>query len=313
VAGHPAGDDDRHNNNRPERYEPAINRWVMLVATGTDNVPGPDLYPRLHVLRDGSVFVSSALQGNARCIAIDPQTGAKREICDLPDGAYQGYNCPSVLLPLTPRDNYRPRVLLCGGTTSQVIDLGAASPAWGTVPRKGGTAALGRSHACATILPTGDVLMTGGAAPNNDQSGVMYPELYTTPIDHAAGTPSYVAGLGSWNTLNDPATVLRNYHSTALLMPDGRIWTAGGNSPTQPDTPPGPNQEKIEIFEPPYPAGTRPVISGCPLQRPVCCAFAERAADPRGYSAPVWIFDACVQSRSTLHLPRIHGVPTRSV
>jgi hypothetical protein len=106
--------------------------------------------------------------------------------------------------------------------------------------------------------------MTGGADPGNDQAGVMDPELFHTPIDHAAGTPSYVAGPGSWDTVVDPATVLRNYHSGALLMPDGRVWTAGGNSPTQPDTPPGTTQELIEIFDPPYPAGTRPRITGCP-------------------------------------------------
>jgi hypothetical protein len=264
VAGHPAGEDSRHNNNHPERYQPLIDRWVMLAATGPDGVPGPDLFPRLHLLRDGSVFVSSALQGNTRCIEIDPWTGAKHDVCDLPDGAYQGFDCPSVLLPLTPNDGYRERVLLCGGVTSQIIDLGQTNPLWTAVPRSGATANLGRTHACATILPTGDVLMTGGADPGNDQSGVMDPELYATPIDHAHGTPSYVAGPGKWTTVNDPATVLRNYHSSALLMPDGRVWTAGGNSPNQPGQPPTAEQEKIEIFDPPYPAGTRPRITGCP-------------------------------------------------
>jgi hypothetical protein len=264
VAGHPAGDDDRHNSNQPERYQPLVDRWVLISANGPDDAPGPDLFPRLHVLLDGSVFVSSALQGNARCIAIDPWTGTTREVCDLPNGDYQSFNCPSVLLPLTPQDGYRQRVLLCGGVTSQVIDLGDAAPGWVNVPRNGAAAALGRTHASATILPTGDVLMTGGADPGNDQSGVMDPELYHTPIDHAAGTPSYVAGPGNWDTIADPATVLRNYHSGALLMPDGRVWTAGGNSPTQPDTPPAQNQKLIEIFDPPYPAGTRPQITSCP-------------------------------------------------
>jgi len=264
VAGHPAGDDSRHNNNCPERYQPLVDRWVLIAPTGPADVPSPDLFPRLHLFRDGSVFVSSALQGNSRCIVIDPWTGTKRDVCDLPTGDYQGFNCPSVLLPLTPQDGYRPRILLCGGGTSQMIDLGSATPAWATVPRNGSTAAQGRTHASATILPTGDVLMTGGADPGNDQAGVMNPELYHTPIDHAAGTPSYVAGPGSWDTIADPATVLRNYHSGALLMPDGRIWTAGGNSPTQPDTPPGPTQKLIEIFDPPYPAGTRPGITACP-------------------------------------------------
>jgi hypothetical protein len=108
VGGHPSenedrGDADRHNNNRPERYQRLADRWVTLPAVA-DELPAPDLYPRLHVLRDGWVFISSVLQGNSRCIAIDPSTGNKREVCDLPDDAYRGYSCPSVLLPLTPRD-----------------------------------------------------------------------------------------------------------------------------------------------------------------------------------------------------------------
>jgi hypothetical protein len=285
VAGHPAGDDSRHNNNHPERYQPLVDRWVLLAATGPDDVGGPDLFPRLHLLADGSVFVSSALQGNTRCIAIDPWTGSKREVCDLPNGDYHGYSCPSVLLPLTPQDGYRQRVLLCGGGSSQLLDLGATAPAWVTVPRNGATAAQSRTHASATILPTGDVLMTGGADPANDQSGVMEPELYHTPIDHATGTPSYAAGPGSWDTLAEPATVLRNYHSGALLMPDGRIWTAGGNSPTQPDTPPGTNQELIEIFDPPYPAGTRPSILSCPTVVAYGDQFAVDSPDAPHISA----------------------------
>jgi hypothetical protein len=149
--------------------------------------------------------------------------------------------------------------------------LGETNPAWVTVPRNGATSRLRRSNSSATILPTGNVLLTGGANPDDDRSGVMEPELYSTPIDHAPGIPSYVAGPGSWNTINDPATVVRNYHSTALLMPDGRVWTAGGNrSPPpgtpedgQPTLPPTADQEKIEIFDPPYPAGTRPRITRC--------------------------------------------------
>jgi hypothetical protein len=264
VAGHPAGDDSRHNNNRPERYQPLADRWVVISPTGPDDVRGPDLFPRTHLLWDGWLFISSSLQGNSRCIAINPWTGAKRDVIDLPSGSYLGFDCPSVLLPLTPQDGYRPRVLLCGGVTSQLADLGSATPTWVTVPRNGATAAMARTHASATILPTGDVLMTGGADPGNDQSGVMAPELYHTPIDHAAGAPSYTGGNGSWDTINDPATVLRNYHSGALLMPDGRVWTAGGNSPNQPDMPPTATQKLIEIFDPAYPAGARPSITSCP-------------------------------------------------
>ena len=264
IGGHPEGVDDRHNNNIPERYEPVGDRWLRLVATGpTGTPPEIDLYVRVHVLRDGSVFVSSKLIGNERCVALDPWTGARRAVCDLPPAPeYQNFDCPALLLPLTPNDGFRERVLLCGGVTSFLLDFGASAPAWTPVPRHGSTAALGRKNACATILPTGDILMNGGASAD-DQTGRMTPELYSTPLDHAAPTPAYLVGTGSWQTLDEPATVLRNYHSTALLMPDGRVWTAGGNSPTQPPQAPGLAQKQIEIFTPPYPAGERPTIASC--------------------------------------------------
>jgi hypothetical protein len=62
-------------------------------------------------------------------------SGNAREVSPLPDPAYHDFNCPSVLLPLVPDDNYRPRVLLAGGARSQLIDLGQADSNWVDVPR----------------------------------------------------------------------------------------------------------------------------------------------------------------------------------
>ena len=314
FQGHPAGDDTRHGNNTVERYQPSTGKWVTLPTPVGDVRAQPILYPRTHLLRDGSVFVSSRINGFDRNICVDTVNGAARALSPLPDPAYHDFNCPSVLLPLVPNDDYRPRVLLAGGARSQLIDLGQANPNWVDVPRDipppeikmhpGATvSALWRSgdthldlfatgtdgavwstwweaeggwrpwflirvvgrprpHACATLLPTGDVLLTGGAAPDNDQVGVMEPEFYNAPLDRRQGR--YMVGTGMWRTINDPASVLRNYHSTALLMPDGKVWTAGGNSPHQPGQPPTPVQEQIEIYEPPYPPGPRPKIVSCP-------------------------------------------------
>ena len=47
-------------------------------------------------------------------------------------------------------------------------------------------------------------------------------------------------------------------------MPDGRVWTAGGNSLYQPGNPATATQKSIEIFDPPYPTGPRPTIVQCP-------------------------------------------------
>jgi hypothetical protein len=261
FQGHPGGDDTRHGNNAPERYQPGTNSWVSLPPIG-DVSQEPILYPRLHLLNNGSIFVSSRINGYNQTLQINPWNGGVQEVSPLPDEAYYGFNCPSVLLPLVPADGYRPRVLLCGGLHSQILDLGNPSSGWKSVPRNGTTANQARTHACATLLPTGDVLLTGGALPDNDQIGVNEPEIYRTPLNRGNGT--YTADVGHWDTINEPAHVLRNYHSTALLMPDGRVWTAGGNSAQQPGTPPTATQKQIEIYDPPYPAGARPTISTCP-------------------------------------------------
>jgi hypothetical protein len=57
----------------------------------------------------------------------------------------------------------------------------------------------------------------------------------------------------------------RLYHSTALLLPDARVWVAGGgrfdgvNEPT--------DQLSAEIYSPPYLfKGTRPAITSAPVQ-----------------------------------------------
>jgi hypothetical protein len=261
FQGHPSGTDTRHGNDTPERYSAGNNSWTMLPKIGT--ITGdPILYPRMHLLNDGHLFVSSNINGHFKNIRIDPMSGVADDLTALPNPAYFGFDCPSVLLPLVATDGFRARVLLCGATQSQFMDLGNTGAGWQNVSRDPAMANQARIHSCATLLPTGDVLLTGGADPGNDQAGVMQPEIYRTPLNRTAR--QYQAGTGHWETINQPATVLRNYHSTALLMPDGRVWTAGGNSAQQPGSPPTPVQKQIEIFDPPYPAGVRPTITTAP-------------------------------------------------
>jgi hypothetical protein len=67
------------------------------------------------------------------------------------------------------------------------------------------------------------------------------------------------------------ATVTRLYHSTALLLPDGRVVAAGGNPEGGKSVtfePPDPEEEmRLEVFSPPYLfRGPRPVIGAVPDQ-----------------------------------------------
>ena len=54
------------------------------------------------------------------------------------------------------------------------------------------------------------------------------------------------------------ATVARCYHSTALLLPDGRVLSAGGGRPAPTN---GLDNRNVEIFSPPYLSGTRPRVT----------------------------------------------------
>jgi hypothetical protein len=79
---------------------------------------------------------------------------------------------------------------------------------------------------------------------------------------------------GRWTALA-PMTVKRLYHSTALLLPDARVFVAGGGEPNATGEP---DHFDAQIFSPPYlfnadgTAGERPRIDGAPTD----LAYGER-------------------------------------
>lgn len=63
---------------------------------------------------------------------------------------------------------------------------------------------------------------------------------------------------GAWR-LGPAQREFRTYHSTAILLPDGRIWSAGDDNNPYPDPPE--SVDTAEIYSPPYLFnGKRPVI-----------------------------------------------------
>ncbi len=143
------------------------------------------------------------------------------------------------------------RILYAGGSrttnTAEVIDLNLAKPVW----KWTGSMAFARRHLNLTILPTGEVLATGGVG------GTKFNDL---------GSPVQAAELwdpatGQWTTLSSSA-ITRGYHATSLLLPDGRVLHAGSG-----DGAGAPNQRNAELFSPPYLfRGARPVISDAPAE-----------------------------------------------
>lgn len=257
VGGHPnrrerfPPEDPRHNNNTPERYSAATGTWTLLTAEAAETEDPhfiTDSYPRLHLLPGGDVFFSTLSTGSNR--RYDAHVGAfmPDPIAPHADGHYaKGSNATSVLLPLLHGDGYQPRVMVCGGTQPERIDLGGDDGWQPTGPRALPHAPL-RHHLCAVILPTGQVFVTGGTETDGDDEdrdlgAVRQGEVYNPGIDWDSST--YLPGVGEWSVV-ERATVRRHYHSSALLLPDGAVWTAGSNGD-------GTGRElRIELYRPPY-------------------------------------------------------------
>src|SRR6185436_9545534 len=98
----------------------------------------------------------------------------------------------------------------------------------------------------ATLLADGKVLVTGGSRGREDPNSPSTSPAFAAEIwDPATGT---------WSTMAS-STIFRGYHSTALLLPDGRVLSAGGEIG-------GPS---AEVYSPPYLfKGSRPKISSAP-------------------------------------------------
>jgi hypothetical protein len=141
------------------------------------------------------------------------------------------------------------KILYAGGSrttnTAEVIDLNLAQPVW----KWTGSMANARRHLNLTVLPTGEVLATGGVG------GTTFNDV-SKPVRAAE---LWNPASGQWTTLAS-SSIVRGYHATALLLPDGRVVHAGSG-----DGAGAPNQLNAEFFSPPYLSrGERPAISGAP-------------------------------------------------
>ncbi len=97
------------------------------------------------------------------------------------------------------------------------------------------------------ILPDGTLLAVGGNSSGQEGS----PQRETVLYDPATN---------SWTRLADQSEQ-RAYHSTALLLPDGRVFSGGDNTASGG----GNDDDVVEVFEPPYLfRGPRPSIVSAP-------------------------------------------------
>ncbi|HEV2989746.1 MAG TPA: galactose oxidase-like domain-containing protein [Candidatus Angelobacter sp.] len=209
----------------------------------------PPLYPRMHLLPNGTVFNSGA---QTTSNIFNPSTHIwTLDVAKTNFGSTRTYGT-SVLLPLSPVDLYKPRVVIMGGAnpataTTETIDLSVSNPKWVTGP----SMSQPRIEMNATILPSGKVLATGGSAMDeNGSTASLNADLFdpTTESFSSAGANVFP----------------RLYHSNALLLPDATVLVIGGN-PAR-----GTFEPHLEIYSPAYlftSSGTlaaRPTITSAP-------------------------------------------------
>jgi hypothetical protein len=115
-----------------------------------------------------------------------------------------------------------------------------------------------RLYQNAVLLPSGQILVSGGSSA--DDQNLTAPVLPTTCSElYDPGTGPTV---GSGATLRVGATPRpRLYHSVAVLIPDGRVISLGGQDYTVGTNPPI-SRDSAELYSPPYLfQGGRPVVN----------------------------------------------------
>lgn len=246
-----------------EIYDPGADQWQTVAGAGREF---PELYPSLNLLPSGEIFYSRAgwaqpdmaLTQTAYLALTGPLSGVwtdlgQQQFHDRQEGMAVMQIDATVSPPAT-------RLFVFGGGVSgpaaarnpqslETIDLTAlGGAAWS----RGADMAFPRTNVNAVLLPDGTILVIGGQRNgkwNPAPGHVLEAEIYDPATDR-------------WTTTG-PMQFPRQYHSIAVLLPDGRVLTAGGVNP-EPGVPER-DQRNMELFTPAYLLmGPRPTVTAAP-------------------------------------------------
>jgi galactose oxidase len=241
-------------------------------------------YPWLHTAPGGRAFVAGP---NVDTWYANPTHGGRWDLGAPSPNEQREYGTSVMYLP--------GKIMVAGGgrplNLVQTIDLLSSAPQW-----QDRTAMhYPRRHHTATILADGTVLVTGGTSGHGGFDGfndfsqpVKEPELW----DPSTGT---------W-TLMAPEEESRLYHSTALLLPDARVLSAGSGEWAYRDDDNFNFQEArpeshrtAQIFSPPYlfkadsTSAARPLIISAPAEITYGQEFVVGTSDASKITKVTWI------------------------
>lgn len=151
---------------------------------------------------------------------------------------------------------------------TDLVDLTSAHPRY----RPGPDLARPTRYPNAVVLPDDTVLVTGGStgyrgdgASDNHDARIYHPDTNTF-------------------TAADAPDVGRDYHAGALLLPDGKVLTFGGNAlfSDRRNTIPASFEQRLEVYTPPYLyRGSRPALATGPVELTRGTTATYRSPDPK--------------------------------
>ncbi len=245
--------------NRSEKFNPGANLW-----TRTPNASMQTLLEEHNAIGGLEWFAQLAVQPNGRVFhggptptlnSFDPVAGSGNQTFGQPTGSRARkwgnvvtYDAGKVLLVggMDPRESERTLV-----TNVFLVDLNGATPSI----TQGAPMNFPRALSNTVTLPNGEVLVIGGntSGQNFSDVGSIFPAEIYNPANN------------TWRVV-DSISIPRNYHSTALLLKDGRVLSAGGGACGGCAE----NHLDGQIFSPPYlfdgdgNERTRPTLANVP-------------------------------------------------
>lgn len=215
-----------------EYFSNATSKWLPATSIN-QTYSWWGLYPTMILTADGKLFYTGShtfgpnLPGSGASL-YDYNTGT---ITDVPGLRNKDLRDQSAALLLPPAQNQKVMIMgggdvdnnITAGNTTDIIDLNVADPKYvpgpnllpGTSDDEGMEGMdMGKGYVSAVILPDGKVFETGGSL-HDRADNVHEASMYDPKTNAFIAMPT------------DP--IGRGYHNEAILLPDGRVLSVGGN------------------------------------------------------------------------------------